>query len=140
MRYFRGTIVWSFVIFVVLIGPTLLAQAAAAGGGAPVVDATANEWGNSFIWAFASSWVMRWLREHPKVSFFSERTILVVQRAISVAIGFLNGLGISFVFDQNAGQLVISGLFLTAVLHGARQFIFQEFVYQSALQRATPRT
>jgi hypothetical protein len=137
MTAFRLCIVWSFTIFALLLGPSLIAQGMVAAGLPEATTGTANEWGNSFIWAIASSWAMRWMREHPGISKFSERTMLRTQRFIAAAVAFLNGLGISFVFDKEHGTLLISGLFLTAVLHGVRQFFFQEFVYQSALKRSS---
>ena len=138
MRSFRIVIVWSFTAFVLVMGPSLLAQAAAAVTGAPMPTAAADEWGTAFLWSIVSSWGIRWWREHPKLSGFSEATALKLQRLISLAVGFLGGLGITFVFDKDAGTLVIGGLFATAVLHAARQFFLQEFVYQSAIKRPTP--
>jgi len=138
MRYFRYTIVWSFILAFLLMGPSLLAQASALASGAPVAPpSTADEWGNSFLFALVSSWLMRWWREHPKLSGFTEATALKAQRLIGIAFGFVTGLGITFAFDQGTGQLVIGGLFWTSILHAGRQFLFQEFVYHSALKRST---
>lgn len=141
MRPFRLFVVWSFVLFVVLVGPSLVAQAVSAVTDQPIPAAsTADEWGNSIVWAIASSWFMRWLREHPSITGFAESTALKVQRLVSLGIGFANGLGISFVFDKHAGTLLISGLVWTAVTHGLRQFFFMEWVYQGGFKRATPAT
>jgi len=85
-----------------------------------------------------SSWLIRIVRENPKLSGFTQYTTLTAQRLIGAAVGFFSGLGITFVFDQEAGQLVIGGLFLHALFNGARQFLFQEFIYHSALKRPTP--
>jgi hypothetical protein len=138
MKAFRLTVVWAFVAFVLLLGPSMAAQAVNYTGGTLPVDTT-TEWGNSFLWAMASSWAIRWWREHPKLRGFTSDTLLKSQRLIASAVAFLNALGISFVFDQEHGQLVISGLFLSAVLHGVRQFLFQEFIYQAALKRPDPK-
>lgn len=137
MQYFRITIVWSFVLFVLMIGPALVAQTAATVAGVPAPEAAspADVWGNGFMWAFASSWAMRWMREHPKLSAFSSRTSLRIQRLIGSGVAFVNGLGITYVFDPSAGTLVINGLMLSAVLAGVRQFMLQEFVYHSAIKR-----
>jgi len=137
MDFFRTTVVWSFVFFCAFIAPIALAQAATAVG-APAVDPSsgADEWGNSFLWALTSSWLMRWCRENQRFSLLRSDTTLRVQRFIGAGIAFFNGLGITFVFDPDAGELVIGGLFLSAVMHGARQFLFQEFVYHSAIRRA----
>jgi hypothetical protein len=137
MKYFRYTIVWAFTLFVVLMGPTLFAQAASAAGVPVNTAGTADEWGNSFLWAMFSSWVIRWWREHPKLSGFTEATALKAQRMIAAAIAFVNGLGITLVFDPDAGTLMVGGLFLTGILQAIRQFLFQEFVYLAALKRTT---
>jgi ABC-type uncharacterized transport system permease subunit len=125
-----------------LLGPSIVAQGVAqvtqGGVDAPRAPNTPNVWGNSFLWAFASSWIMRWLREHPSVSAFSSETSLKLQRLIAGAVAFLSGLGISFVFDHNTGQLVVSGLALASIGSGLRQFFMQEFVYHSALKRPSP--
>lgn len=139
MKYFRYTTVWSFTLFVLLMGPSLLAQATEAlVGTTNAASNTTDEWGNSFLWAMASSWAIRWWREHPKLSGFTSDSLLKVQRGIGAAVAFVNGLGISFVFDKDHGTLLISGLFLGALIHAARQFLFQEFVYHAALKRPTP--
>lgn len=135
MRYFRPFVVYSFALFVFLLGPSLMAQATTAVTGSPVLIDTTTEWGNSFLWAMASSWFMRWWKENPHLGILKSDTILKVQRMVASAVAFVNALGITLVFDKDAGQLVVSGLFMTAVLHAARQFLFQEFVYQSALKR-----
>lgn len=141
MKYTRYVLVWLLTIAAVTLGPVLLAQAATGTSLPTLPDVSgADEWGNAFLWAMVSSWAMRFWREHPKLSGFTERTALNAQRLIGAAIGFASGLGITFVFDKGAGKLVISGLFLTAILHGVRQFLFQEFVYQSAIKRPSTTT
>ena len=142
MRYFRLTIVWSFILFALLYGPTISAaaiqQAAAAAGDASntIPPTDANEWGNKFLWAMVSSWFMKLWRSNPKLGGFTENTALWAQRLIGAAVAFVNGMGIHFAFDKTTGQLVITGLIITSLLHGVQQFLLQEFVYHAALKKS----
>ena len=135
MRYFRLTMVWAFVAFVLIVGPSLTAQTMAESTSTPVTNET-SEWGNSFLWAFASSWIMRIWRKSPKLGGFTDATALRTQRFIGAAVAFLSGIGISFAFDAQTGQLVVSGLLATSLMNGVRQFFMQEFVYHAALKKS----
>lgn len=124
----------ALLAFALLLGPALLAQAA---GGVPTstAAATADEWGNSFLFAFFTSWALKLIRANPKLAWFTAEMETKVQRWVSVGAAFLAGLGVSYTFDQTSGTLTIVGLTTTALFHAVRQFGLQEFAYQSAVKR-----
>lgn len=144
----RSLLVFSGLLAVVFFGPTVIAyaqdvmspttaQQVAANAKSAVEHGTdASEWGNSFIWAMFSSALMQFVKKHPKLSWFTERTEVSVQRVIAGVVAIAGGLGIGMVFDHDAGVLTVSGLTLASVYHAARQFALQEFVYQATKPHA----
>ena len=137
MQYFRSAVIWGFILFIAVMGPVLVAQAIdTTPPGAINQASTVDEWGNSLLWAITSSWVMKWWRNSPHMTFFNNDTGLKVQRLITSVIAFFNGLGLTFVFDKVTGDFVIHGLVLTSLAHGVRQILLQELVYHGALKNS----
>lgn len=136
----RTLVAFGVVLLIAGTGPALGAAAYTSIFGQPMPEpGGAAEWGNSFLWAFASSWLMRVWREHPRWGAKFDTAKLWVQRIVAGAVAFAAGCGITVAFDGQAmggGQLIISGLSVAGVLHGLRQFLFQEFVYHASLKRS----
>lgn len=126
---------WMGLSSIVLLGPTLLAQAASqAVGEAITTHGAASEWGNTGVWAFLSTSALEWLKRHPSINLLSERTAFWVQRGVGVLLAIATAAGIHASFDASTGVLTVSGLLWSsaaeAIGESVRQFCANEVLYR----------
>ena len=123
---------------IVLVGPTVLAQATGVmTGGAPKPTDT-NEWGSSVVFAFLSSTALEWIKRNRMLTIFSERTAFLAQRFVGIALAIGTGAGIHASFEGATGVLTVSGLLWPSVWDAGReslrQWVFQELTYRTAVK------
>lgn len=138
----RATVALSLFAIILLVGPTLYAQAGVAAG-VPVPEPNgANEWGGALVWAFFSSSALEWLKRKAWFSPLSERTAWGVQRVIGVILATAAAMGVHWAFDPAAGRLVIDGLIPASMwtigTESVRQWTLQELAYRTAVKTYRP--
>lgn len=130
------------LLLVVLIGPSLLAQAVDAAArdvaDAATADGPTSEWGSSVVWAFLSSSFLEWLKRNPRFGLISERMAFWTQRGIGVVLAVATAAGVHASFDAQAGTLTMTGLLWPSVWDGIaeslRQWVNQEVLYRMAIK------
>ena len=87
-------------------------------------------------------WLYQKLKEASWFPALSDSTSLFVQRALAVVLAFATALGISYSFDAEAGNFVVTGLtFSGAVAAGwaaLQAFVTQQLVYHGVFKPAPP--
>jgi len=89
--------------------------------------------GSQFILAYATTFILQWLKEKPWFPWISYETEKL-NKLVSYTVAFLTGLGVYVVFDKAAGVLTISGLTLAnlyhALTHMGGQLVLQQVAYR----------
>jgi hypothetical protein len=130
----------AFIVFALIMvsGPVLFAQASTAVG-VPLEPSQLNEGVMSFVWAYAGSALLEWWKKNPKLIGFSEESTTWAKRRIAILTAVLAAIGVHSSFDAVTGTLTITGLLLpniwTAIGDSIRQFVFQQYIYRSAIEK-----
>ena len=129
----------AFLVLIVgvMVGPTLLAQAASVVTTSGVTSPgtpTANEWGGSIVWAFFSTSALEWIKRNPYLTLISERTATGVQRVMGIVLAMATALGVHWTYDASAGRLIVDGLTVAMVSEAIRQFVLNELTYRVAVK------
>jgi hypothetical protein len=84
----------------------------------------------------AVPYVLEWLKKSKYFPWLTQET-KVLNRWVSGCAALVTTLGISYTYSADAGQLIITGLTVSGVLHGMLewlgQFAAQQFIYDSAI-------
>lgn len=133
-----------FTLFMVALwAPLLVAQVVTDPPSAvPLAHEATDEWGGAMIWAFLMSSALEWIKRNRTLTFVTEQSAWLLQRALGLILAVATALGVHWSFDSTAGTLTVTGLLLPSMYElgkeALRQWVLQEVTYRVAIRNYRP--
>lgn len=135
----RAFVILTVVLFALMTGPVLLAQAVEAATGVDVPQTNATEMQGTVVLGFISSLAFEWLKKWDKFGLITERTSKAARVAFGFVLAAATAFGVHVTFDAEAGTLMATGLTAGAMATGLwetiQQWVITEVMYRSAVQQ-----